>query len=67
MATDKPGVKHIEMVCAKPIGDGALCEGAAFVQVLVVEDADLQKRIDARANRKLRGALDKAHKDGEHD
>jgi hypothetical protein len=64
---DKPQVKHIEMVCAKPVADGALCEGAAFVQVLVVEDADLQKKIDARANRKLRGALDKAHKDGEHD
>lgn len=64
---NKPGVKHIEMTCAKPIGDGALCEGAAFVQVLVVEDAALQKKIDARANRKLRGALDKAHKDGQHD
>lgn len=60
-------VKHIEMICAKPIADGALCEGAAFVQVLVIEDADLQKKIDARANRKLRGALDKAHTEGQHD
>lgn len=64
---EKPKVKHIEMVCAKPIGDGALCEGAAFVQVLAVKDAALQKKIDARANRKLRGALDKAHKEGQHD
>lgn len=64
---EKPKVKHIEMVCAKLLGKGERCEAGAFVQVLVVDDAELQKRIDARANRKLRGALDKAHKDGDHD
>lgn len=62
MPTEKPGVKHITLSCGID-----KCEAAAFVQVLVVEDADLQKRIDKRANTKLRDALDKAHKEGEHD
>lgn len=64
---EKPKVKHIQMSCGKPLGKGEYCEAGAFVQVLIVDNAELQKRIDARANRKLRGALDKMHKDGDHD
>lgn len=62
MADDAPKVKHITATC--PLTD---CLSEAFVQVLVVEDAALQKKIDARANRKLAEALEKAHKEGEHD
>lgn len=61
-----PGVKHIEMICLESL-TGEPCKAAAFVQVLVVDDPELQKRIDARANTKLREALNKAHKEGEHD
>lgn len=57
-----PNVKHITLTCpAKG------CSSKAFVQVLVVDDQQLQKRIDARANKKLTDALNKAHKEGEHD
>lgn len=61
MPTDKPGVKHITMTCPR-----VKCEHQAFVQVLVVDDGALQKRIDERANRKLTDALKQAHKEGLH-
>lgn len=58
---DKPSVKHITQTC--PI---AKCDTKAFVQVLVVDDANIQKRIDYRADLKLVNALRQAHKEGEH-
>lgn len=61
MPTDKPGIKHVTLTC-----DIDKCDSAAFVQVLVVDDQQLQKRIDERANRKLRESLDAAHKEGQH-
>lgn len=57
-----PTIKHITMTC--PVNG---CDHEAFVQVLVVDDPALQKKIDARANRKLTDALEKAHKEGLHD
>lgn len=57
-----PTVKHVVKTC--PV-DG--CDHEAFVQVLIVDDPALQKKIDARADRKLRDALNEAHKEGQHD
>jgi hypothetical protein len=62
MADDIPGIKHITMTCLID-----KCDHEAFVQAVVVREPDLQKKIDDRANTKLREALDKAHKDGQHD
>lgn len=62
-----PTVKHIEMVCMNSLDPKEPCKAAAFVQVLIVEDQALQKKIDARANQKLREALDKEHREGLHD
>jgi len=58
-------LKHIEMVCINWLNEP--CPASAFVQVLVVEDAEFQKKIDARANLKLRKALNDEHKEGKHD
>lgn len=55
-------VKHITMICPE-VG----CSSKAFVQVLAVNDKQLQSKIDARANRKLKAALKKAHKQGKHE
>lgn len=54
-------VKHITMTCPQKG-----CDNKAFVQVLVVEEKPLQPKIDALARKKLRVALVKAHKEGEH-
>lgn len=62
MAAETPNVKHITQTC--PIDK---CDAEAFVQVLVVDDQDLQKRIDMRANLKLENTLRQAHKEGYHD
>lgn len=62
MTDEKPGVKHITQTC--PIDK---CESQAFVQVIVVADPELQRRIDSRANAKLYNALSQAHKEGAHD
>lgn len=59
---DKPEVKHITRTCP-----AAGCDSKAFVQVLVVPGKELQPKIDARANKKLKAALAKAHKEGLHD
>jgi len=63
-----PNVKHIERQCTyiatKP---DKQCPARAFVQVIVVDDPALQKRIDERANKKLSDALELAHREGEHD
>lgn len=62
MEYPKPSVKHITMRCsAKDCGE------QAFVQVLVVPETELQPKIDARARKKLKTALTKAHEDGDHD
>lgn len=57
-----PKIKHVEMECP---AEG--CEIKAFVQVLIVEDKDLQKRIDKRADAKLQTTLETDHKEGRHD
>lgn len=62
MPAETPSIKHITQTC--PV-DG--CDNEAFVQVIIVKDPALQKRIDMRANLKLENALKQAHKDGEHD
>lgn len=59
---DKPGVKHITQTCSID-----KCSTEAFVQVIVVADAELQRRIDSRAEAKLFNALTQAHKEGLHD
>lgn len=61
MTDEKPGVKHLTKTC--PVDK---CDAEVFVQVIVVEDQNLQKRIDLRANLKLENALRQAHKEGEH-
>lgn len=68
MATETPGVKHIEMPCMEiSIDPKNPCKVSAFVQVIVVDDPALQKKIDARANIKLRETLAKQHTEGLHD
>lgn len=54
-------VKHITMKCPR-----VKCDTKAFVQVLVVEEKELQPKIDARAKLKLTKALTKGHKEGLH-
>lgn len=67
MPDDKPGVKHIEMPCMEiSIDPDNPCKVSAFVQVIVVQDPELQKRIDQRANQKLRETLAKEHQEGKH-
>lgn len=55
-------VKHITMTCPQP-----LCDGQAFVQVLVVDDLAKQAKIDALARSKLIKELKRLHKEGLHD
>lgn len=55
-------VKHITMNCPQP-----KCEIKAFVQVLIVDEKELQPKIDARARRKLKTTLNNDHKEGLHD
>lgn len=61
MSDEKPGVKHITMTCPR-----AKCTIKAFVQVVTVEDAKTQEKIDKRARQKLRAALVLGHKEGKH-
>jgi hypothetical protein len=65
MPTEQPGVKHIEMPCMNSLDEP--CKFKAFVQVVTVEDAKLQKKIDGRAMQKLRDTLNKEHAEGLHD
>jgi len=58
--TDQPKVKHLTATCL-------YCDNKAFVQVLVVADKEIQKKIDNKARYKLKTALHNAHRDGEHD
>ncbi len=55
-------IKHITKNC--PVKS---CQAKAFVQVVVVEDAATQKKIDAKANKKLTAELNRLHKEGGHD
>jgi len=55
-------IKHITMTCPTKG-----CEIKAFVQVLIVDEKELQPKIDARARLKLKKALNKGHKEGAHD
>lgn len=64
--SSKPGVKHIELSCLNSISFEP-CQVTAFVQVVVVDDPEQQKKIDALANTKLRETLDKQHQEGLHD
>lgn len=55
-------VKHITGTCpAKG------CTEKAFVQVLVVEDKDTQKKIDTKARNKIKKQLTQWHKERQHD
>lgn len=54
-------IKHITGTC--PV-DG--CDHKAFVQVLVLKDKELQKKVDAKARRKLKKQLTDWHKEGVH-
>lgn len=55
-------VKHITGTCPE---DG--CKEKAFVQVVVFADKDTQKKVDAKARRKLKKQLIEWHKEGQHD
>lgn len=65
MATKDPAVKHLQMPCMNSIGDEQ-CPAKAFVQVVIVDDPATQKKIDARANKKLSDTLAADHKEGLH-
>lgn len=60
-----PQVKHIESPCLNSIGDP--CKFAGFVQVVIVDDPELQKKIDKRAMKKLHTELKQQHEEGLHD
>lgn len=59
--SETPKVKHITLTCPR-----AKCLTKAFVQVVTVEDAGIQEKIDKRAKQKLRAALVLGHKEGKH-
>lgn len=54
-------VKHITSTC--PVKD---CSEKAFVQVVVFKDAETQKKVDAKARRKIKKQLKEWHEDGQH-
>lgn len=54
-------VKHITSTC--PVKD---CSKKAFVQVVVFKNAETQKKVDAKARRKLKKQLTEWHKEGLH-
>lgn len=54
-------VKHITSAC--PVKD---CSEKAFVQVVVFKDAETQKKVDAKARRKIKKQLKEWHEDGQH-
>lgn len=56
-----PKIKHITMTCPQKG-----CTDKAFVQVVIVDETAFQPAIDAKARKKLKTALNKAHKEGEH-
>lgn len=55
-------VKHITGTCPK---DG--CTEKAFVQVVVFEDKETQKKVDRKARTKLKKQLLEWHEEGKHD
>jgi len=59
---DKLAIKHITKTCPQPG-----CDSKAFVQVVVVGDAETQKKIDAKARAKLNKGLREHHQKGLHD
>lgn len=61
MADELPKVKHVTMTCP---ADG--CTQKAFVQVIIADDAETQKKIDNKAKQKLRKQLTEWHKEGLH-
>lgn len=65
---DDETVRCIEMRCTYVSPDGnSQCPVRARVNVAVVDDEKLQKKIDDKANIKLMDALLLAHREGEHD
>jgi len=54
-------VKHITSTC--PVKD---CTEKAFVQVIVFKDAETQKKVDAKARRKIKKQLKEWHDGGQH-
>lgn len=54
-------VKHITATCP---ADG--CTDRAFVQVVVFEDKETQKKVDRKARLKLKKQLTKWHEEGRH-
>lgn len=62
MADKLPGVKHITATC--PI---AKCTERAFVQVIVFDDKETQKKVDRKARLKLKKTLTAWHEEGLHD
>lgn len=67
MPTKQPGIKHIEGQCTYVVDGDKQCPAKAFVQVVVVDDEKLQKRIDAKASKKVMDTLELAHREGDHD
>lgn len=61
MAEKLPDVKHITGTC--PVDK---CNEKAFVQVIVFEDKDTQKKVDRKARAKLRKQLKEWHEEGQH-
>ena len=55
-------VKHITRAC--PYKG---CESKAFVQVVIVDETELQPKIDKLANTKLIKTLKQQHQEGLHD
>lgn len=57
-----PKVKHMEMNCSIKS-----CDKKAFVQVMIVDKKSVQKKIDAKANKKLKITLEREHSYGWHE
>lgn len=54
-------VKHITRACPTKG-----CDAKAFVQVVIVDETELQPKIDRRANAKLLKTLREQHREGLH-
>lgn len=59
---ETPKIKLITMTCQQKG-----CDSKAFVQVVIVAETAFQPAIDAKARKKLKSALNQAHKEGLHD
>jgi hypothetical protein len=63
---ENPNIKHLEMPCTNSTTKD-MCKVKAFIQVVIVDDPELQAKVDARASEKMAKLLEFEHSKGLHD